>query len=152
MIKEKIDKLNIENIPTHFSFKKLLGINEDIMNAIYTIGIEKFNEKDFNSSLSLFAFLTALNSANTDYLFRLGICSQKNENFDLALKAYEAALDLDPELLAAMLFASDCCLAKKDQGQAAYYLKRAKEVAENQPSQSLEPLMSFLASTLNNPN
>lgn len=132
-IQNHFDSLELENSSLNKKFQDLLEISDPVMEGCFQIAIEKYREREFPESLSLFSFLTILNPGNVEYLYRLGITAQKNENYKFALRAFEATLELNPELLGALLFASECHFQLNDREMAVQYLKKAKDIAVTQP-------------------
>ncbi|MBA3238978.1 MAG: tetratricopeptide repeat protein [Parachlamydiaceae bacterium] len=132
-IKDHLDSLDLGSSDVNIKFQNLVKISDSVMNCFFHISVEKFKEKEFPASLSLFSFLTILDPGNIEYLYRLGIAAQNNKNYELALKAYEASLEINHELLGALLFASECYFRLKERELAITYLKKAKNLAETQP-------------------
>ncbi|MBA2369024.1 MAG: tetratricopeptide repeat protein [Candidatus Protochlamydia sp.] len=144
-IKLKLDVLNLDQSLPNGTFQELFNVTDSVMNGILKIGVEKFHEKELKTSIALFTFLTTLNPGNVDYLYRLGMAAQMNENFDLALKAFSAVLELNPQLLGAWLFACECSLHTGDQAQASAYFKQAKELTKDRVlNESWKKLISNL--------
>ncbi len=138
-----IPKLEVMDLsqPVEENFQTLLNISDEVMTGIFGMAIEKYKEGDYSTSLSIFTLLTTLDSGNSEYWYRLGIASQRFENYDMALKAYETSIELEPDLMEAYLFASECCLHKGDLEGAKVFFKKGKELAD---AQELDEVWSTL--------
>lgn len=106
----------------------IFNISDPVMEAILQMAIAKFQEEDYQDSLALLSLLTTLKSSSDDYWFRLGIAAQKSHKFELALKAYDIAIELNPELIGARLFSIECYLHKDDHETASTRLQAVKEL------------------------
>lgn len=126
-LQARIDVLEFEQLNDE-SFKAIFSLSESSCDHIFQIGISKFNEGLLPDSLALFTFLSNLKSEDADYNYRLGIIAQKNERFDLALKAYTIASTLDPNFLAPRLFAVQCYLSCNQMKRAVQTLEEAQEI------------------------
>lgn len=98
-------------------------LEEDLLVEIYEIGVKKFKEEDYSTSLSCFVLLSSLDSTNVEYWYSEGIVAQKCSKYSLALKAYSKVLELDQESIGALLFSAQCFL---EQG----LMENAREVME----------------------
>lgn len=112
------------------NFQELAKISDESMKSILIIAIAKFSEEKYEDCLSLFSLLTVLSPAYSEYWIRLGIAAQKCLNFDLALGAYEAASELDPDLIEARLFAAECFISINRLEEAKKEVAKAKGIAE----------------------
>jgi tetratricopeptide (TPR) repeat protein len=134
---------------TDKNLQELTQISDDSMKSMVTIAIAKFTEERFEDSLALFSLLSILNPAYSEYWFRMGIAAQKCQNYELASRAYEAATQLDPKLIGARLFASECFTERQMPDQARAEIAAAKKIAEENPvDQMWLDLLQSLESTL----
>lgn len=115
---------------TDKNLQELTQISDDSMKSMVTIAIAKFVEERFEDSLALFSLLSILNPAYSEYWFRMGIAAQKCQNYELASRAFDAATQLDPKLIGARLFASECFVARQMPDQARAEIGAAKKIAE----------------------
>lgn len=124
-----LDQLDFSK-PPKASLSSSLHISESTLQAIYKIGLAKYDEDKLDDSLSLFGLLASLDHENEEYLFRLGIVATKMESWDLALKAYTYALYLNPDLLGARIFSAECYVKLGRIEDAKEEIKDAKEMIE----------------------
>lgn len=144
-IEEEIEKINFNELPEE-NYQTLFKISDAVMDGILTIAIEKYKEQEYPLSLAIFTLLTSLNAGNYDYWYRLGITAQKCENYQLALKAYEIALDISPDLIGALLFSSECYIRLDQKDTAKQYFIKAKEIASS--TQELDEMWKSLISKI----
>ncbi|MBA2369587.1 MAG: tetratricopeptide repeat protein [Candidatus Protochlamydia sp.] len=100
-----------------------------IAHEIFKLAIVKFQEEEI--SLAIFVLLTLLNPENDEFWYRQGIAAQKIEKYDLALKAYEEALTINPDLIGAKLFLVECYLENGSIEKAKSQFAEAKLLTEN---------------------
>ncbi len=131
-IPEVIEDADLSTFETD-DFQHIFKISDKVMQGILEIGIKKYKIEDYASSISIFALLTTLAPGNSDYWFRLGIAAQKNENTSLALRAYDATIDIEPTLIGAHLFSVECHLQNEDLDKAKQSLQKAKTLIEEEP-------------------
>lgn len=112
------------------SFQSVFKIDDTVMQSILQIAIAKFREEKYEESFSLFVLLSSLSPGNFDYWLQLGVAAQKFQKLDLALRAYEMALDLNPDLIGAKLFMVECYIEKNLLQQATKALEEAKQMAD----------------------
>lgn len=129
-IDETIDNLDL-NADLTDDLQKTFNISDPVMEVILQMAKAKFQEEEYRNSLALFSLLTTLKPSSGDYWFRLGIAAQKSGDIALALRAYETAIELNPDLIGARLFSIECYLHNKDKEAAAKMLQEVKEVTAN---------------------
>jgi tetratricopeptide (TPR) repeat protein len=113
------------------SLQTLAKISDATMTSIIEVAIAKFTEARFEDSLSLFSLLTILNPAYSEYWLRMGVAAQKCDKIDLASRAYAAAIELDPNLIGARLFAAECFVNRGLMNEAKEQVEAAKKIVEN---------------------
>lgn len=128
-IPEILDQMDL-NSEFKENFKTIFKLSDPVMESILKIGSAEFNQELYQESLSIFALLTTLDSGNAVYWMEFGIAAQKFQNYDLALRSYEAASGIDPSLIGAKLFAVECYLQKEQPDQAKQALQEAKQIAD----------------------
>jgi tetratricopeptide (TPR) repeat protein len=114
------------------NLQELIHISDDSMKSIVQMALAKFTEERFADCLALFSLLSILNPAYSEYWYRLGIAAQKCGNYDLALRAYHGALQLDPHLIGAKLFTAECLIELKRFDEAKSEIAEAKKMANEQ--------------------
>lgn len=128
-IDELIEKMNFEQDMSE-DVGEFFNFDSNVAESILDIAVIKFQDEEYRTSLSLLVLLSLLNPEYYDIWFRQGISAQKCENYDLALKAYQKALQLKPDLIGAILFSVDCYLEKDLPEDAKSELLRAKLLSE----------------------
>lgn len=122
---DKRDVLDIQRLETA-ALKEVLGISDSCLESIAKIAIYKYTQEQYVDCTSLFALLTALNPENWDYWYRLGIAAQACDLKDLAVRAYQAASELNPDSCEPHIFAAECLLDLNEPAQAHTELSEAE--------------------------
>ena len=112
------------------NFNDWSNLTQDVLDGIVRIGIAAYGRGQYALCLSMFALLASVKSDNADYWLRLGIAAQKNEDYELALKAYTFAIKINPVLIEARLFSAECYLKKSLVQNAKEELVEAKELSK----------------------
>jgi tetratricopeptide (TPR) repeat protein len=147
-IGEKMNAMSLDP-PPEVNFQTLLSISEATMRSILKVAISKFANQQLDSALALFVFLTVLNPGHPEYWFRSGMVAHQNNKLDIALRSYQAAAELDPQLIGAPLLMAECYLRqdKKEEAKAAY--AQAKAIAAtNEVSADWKELLDGLSDSL----
>lgn len=113
------------------NFLEDLMISEDTLASINLIATNKFNENNFADSLSLFILLSMIVPSIEDYWFRAGIAAHQCENFNLAVKLYASANEVNPNLIGARLFASECYFRNGAKEEAKLEFEEARKIKES---------------------
>lgn len=111
----------------------LPAVKQETLDAIFQIAIAKFEEHQYEKTLSLFVLLTLFKSDDYDYWYRTGIAAQQCENYALAIEAYGFATILNPESLGAYLFSAECNLKLNQREEAKHQYEEAEKIARNIP-------------------
>jgi len=104
---DRLCHLDIESVPSK-TFQSLMGISNETLNMIETIGIQKYSDKAISESSNLFILLCILNPSYFGYWTRLGISYHASMHFAKALDAYDRALSLKPNDILIQLFRVEC--------------------------------------------
>ncbi len=130
----------------------LLHITESCMESILKVGTAKYNDKDFETSMAIFALLSSLDNENGQYWYRHGIAAVQMGKLGLALQAFAFTLYFNTEVLGARLFSADCYLKMNQIDDAKAEIQEAKSIVEKiSPEQIWIDLLSDIdkrASTL----
>ena len=138
---------------TDLSLQELSKFGDESMTSITTVAIAKYAEGKYADSQALFALLAILNPGYDEYWLRLGLAAQKNANFDLASRAYAAAVELNPDLIEARLFAAECLFAGKEFDKAKHEIAEAKKIAERtKVDQQWLDLLPIIEDEIKQPN
>lgn len=129
------------------TLQSITEISQDTMSLIAQAALAKFAQQMFGDSEALFSFLSILNPEYSEYWLRLGISAQKNENLDLASRAYTAASALDPDNIGARLFGADCLMERHLLEESKIELEAAKNIADNN---AIDPMWRELITEIEN--
>lgn len=134
---------------TQFNLQDLCHISDESMLAIVNVGVAKYSEKQYLDCLALFALLTTLDPTVPEYWLRYGLAAYVNDKDEIALKAYEVALDLNPNFVEARLFAAECYI-KQDMFNEAKeeYLVAKKLLSESKEKSIWSDMISKLEELL----
>lgn len=102
-----IEKIDLSQ-PVEEKLYILFQISQSTMQSILNIGLAKYNEEEFEASLSIFYLLSALDRNNADYWYRLGIVAIQTEKLNLALQGFAYAIYLNREFMGARIFSAQC--------------------------------------------
>lgn len=129
-VKKNLDKIGIKDI-TETMLQPLAKISDESIYSIYQIAQAKFLEEENVECLALFSFLCHLNPDNAENWFRLGVAAQQNENFEMASRAYAAALMIDPKHVGAKIFSAECFAERNLYPEAKKELAAAKKLIKD---------------------
>lgn len=108
--------------------QEVLKLPANCGEMILKIAIEKFNQKQYDESLSLLIFLTLVNPQDPDYWYRLGLVAKKCKNYPLALCALETTSELTPDFIGSHIFAAYCYFEMQSRENAVAEFDRAKNL------------------------
>ncbi len=114
-----------------------LHISESTLQAINSVGVSKYDEGKFDSSLSIFCLLSTLDHENEVWLYRLGISAAQMEKWDQALKAFTYSLYLNPSLIGARIFSAECYIRLGKAVEAKEEINEAKRLIELSSSDTI---------------
>jgi tetratricopeptide (TPR) repeat protein len=128
-----------EEILHEMSFLDMLGLTDKALGAIETIGRKKYQEKDFENGLSIYAFLTTLLQDHADLWYRLGILLQEKGDLERSIVAYDTAFELDgteDKNVGPIVFSAECLKLLGRKAEANERLEKARELIHSNQSQS----------------
>ncbi|MBA2367596.1 MAG: tetratricopeptide repeat protein [Candidatus Protochlamydia sp.] len=112
------------------------NLSDESLNSIQVIALAKSQEDRFTESIPLYSFLTILNP-NSHNWYSLELEFFENGNIDLAYKAFDTALSLDPSHINARSSAAQCLIEQELYSEAIDELNMAMSIAkENNATQS----------------
>lgn len=114
-----------------------LGMTQKGMDAIDVISRAKYQEENYSFALALNALLTALNPEAVVYWLHLGICYQDSGFFEKAIKAYSICHLIDPQLIPAWIFCSECYSKTNSPEDAKIEYEEAKRMVGSSENKSL---------------
>lgn len=116
----------INHVPIQDTLQHTLGINDELFQTFYRIGMNLFQSKQIDEALCVFVVLTNLNSLMFDPWLLRGICCQETQDFENALYAYSMASLINFENPAPHLYSAQCNLALNDKNGSRESLKLAE--------------------------
>ncbi|MBA2368507.1 MAG: hypothetical protein H0V82_05725 [Candidatus Protochlamydia sp.] len=126
---DQLENIGLEEA-TSQNLQTLSKMSDESINGIQEIALAKFKEERYADSVSLFSLLSILNPGFSEYWFRLGIAAQKDNDLDLASRAYASAQLLDPTHIGAKLFAAECFVLRGLLDQAKADLAAAEAMSK----------------------
>lgn len=141
-LEESLENIDV-SLPTDANFQQLLNFDKLTMESIFDIGLAKYNEFNYPEGLALFIFLAVLNPENSDYWQRSGILAHHAEFYELAIRLYNAAYNLNPTVVDPLVFTIDCYLKRQKKMEAEAIFNDAKKVCES--STENEPWKELLS-------
>lgn len=126
----RLKSLDVKNLDEE-RLKSVYDFSPECLNSILKIGVAKFNEGLLPECQSVLTFLTTIKADEPEYEYRLGLVAQKSGQYDIAVRAYEAATNLDPQLIEAHIFAAQCYLNIQQRDNAIKELDKAKNILKS---------------------
>ena len=148
-IDRKIRQLDLKNI-TDESLKNALSIPEGSAESLLKIGVDKFSEGLLKECFDVFSFLTLVCPDEPEYWYRMGLVALKDEQYELAIRSFHVASELDKGFLEPHIFSTECYLDLKDYINARHELNEAKECLAHLENQSFAETISILENLLEN--
>lgn len=105
-----LEELDLDIINYRQNIHEILSFSDETLQIMHRLATDKFQEKCYRECLAIMVFLSTLEQNNSEQWFHLGIAAHKNEDPELAIEAYTAAISLDPKIVGARLLASECFL------------------------------------------
>lgn len=129
---ESLDQVELEQLLDE-PLDKAIHLHSETISSIFKIAVAKYTEEQYKTSFALFVLLTTLQNEDFDYWYRAGIAAQQCENYTFAVKAYDKAAALNPDLIGAHLFAAECHLKLHHKSQAEAEFEKAKALSKGHP-------------------
>jgi len=101
------------------ALKDLLGIPENIMQAIYAHAYDLYEKGRIDDAKVFFHFLCTHDMYNSDYSLGMGAVHQQEKDYEKASQMYALSFALDAKNVRAMLYAGQCNLFLKNKQEAA---------------------------------
>lgn len=113
------------------NFAQFLGISEQSLNIIDRLGRSKFKDQP-EHALSLFVLLSTLEENNPENWFSLGNCFLKQNQTEMALRAYNLCLEMDNNHAGSKAMTISCYLNLKEKSKARTALQEAQKLVADQ--------------------
>ena len=115
---------------TQQNLKTLLKITDASCESLIRIANGLYQSNRYNECIAVLTLLISLESEVGDYWYRLGIVEQQCHNYELALKAYQTVIALEPSFFEAYIFAADCYLSQNLVSEAKAAYEEAKKLMD----------------------
>lgn len=110
--------------------QEILGFSDDAMNKFYLAACRLFESKHYPEAANAFLFLVSLNSYHYDYWLGLGAATQRCEDYEAAIDAYEMAAICQLESPEPYFHLAKCLFAMHDRDSALQAIELAIEYSE----------------------
>lgn len=105
-----IDQVLDDCLERGLTMAQSLGIDDDELEALYTLGHQKYENGEYENAKEVFALLCRLHPLSARNFCALGSSLQMSKHYKQALDAYTMVLALDIENAEASLHAGECML------------------------------------------
>ncbi len=150
-IKSDIEQMAsvISEIEDESILQDCYNISDFDMALWYRAALDCYKKHSYEESVNIFTLLIMLNSSVESYWLGLGGAEQMLRHYQLAICAYETALQITPHNGLTHLLIAQCFLLLNDKNNAQVQWKAAKEsIAENGSQPYWNELMEDLESKL----
>ncbi len=106
---------------------ELCDFSEDILIIFYDLGVKLYEEARYADSIDAFIFLTRLYPTMQSFWTGLGLCYEKNLEFDKAIDSFEQAIKVEPSNFSPVYGLIRCCESIKDFSKLTRILEEQKE-------------------------
>ncbi len=110
--------------------QQILGFSDDTMEKFYRAAYRLFENKRYLDAANAFLFLVTLNPYHYDYWLGLGAATQRCENYEGAVDAYEMAAICQLENPIPYFHLAKCLFAMHDRESALQAIDLALEYSE----------------------
>ena len=111
------------------TFKDLKNMNDDTMEAIYSVAFNLYQGGKFDEALKVFQFLCFYDHFNKKYYLGMGACQQMLKDYESAIEIFTYAAVLDGDDPRAMMYIGDCHMGQGDKEKARQSYEMAIEWA-----------------------
>lgn len=145
--------LNEESAPSEYDQHEYnhLGISFWFTEKLFEAAKKRFSESNHSDSAALFCLLSHLEPRSSDYFMCWGATEQKCQKFEIALKAFQTACELNSKNLRALYHAAECAIEKQEKHLASDYLEllHANSKHSSQATSEWTPLVNQLKTKIN---
>lgn len=110
--------------------QEILGFSEETMNKFYTAACTLYEYKRYVDAANAFLFLVTLNPYHYDYWLGLGAATQRCEDYEAAIDAYEMAAICQLESPIPYFHLAKCLFAMHDRESALLAIDLAIEYSD----------------------
>lgn len=127
-----LEDIDEESTKSH-NLQELCQISNPMMESIQKVATALYMEGKFAESLAVLIMLAQLAPEQPDHWFRMGLAAQDIKDYELALRGYRSALEINPEMIGACLFSYQCYQATGKEIEARKAWDRAQKLADKNP-------------------
>lgn len=120
------------------SLQEILGYSDEVMDKLYQVAHNLFEENRYHQALDAFLFLSTMNPFVYAYWLGLGMVYQVLEEYEQALLCYECAHKIEMEEPLPLFHMASCNFLLNDMQKAKSFLKDAKKRCVGDYSDFLE--------------
>jgi len=124
--------------------RELLGFSNAVMDEFYRTACVLYDEKQYEEAADAFLFLVTLDSGHYDYWIGLGAATQRCEEYELAIDAYEMAAICEIENPIPYFYLAKCLFAIHDRASALQAIELALEYSEGDLHRQAEEAKKML--------
>lgn len=131
--------------------QQLMGISDETLNSIYTVGSALVDEKAFNDASPIFQALCFFDPWVGEYWLGLGICLFNLNEYYQALEILSMAQILQPDKAAAFVYSAFCNFKMNQFEQLSEDIKKIEEIFSQSVDEKMqwEEMFEFLKSKAN---
>ncbi|MEM8797308.1 MAG: hypothetical protein AAGE61_17240 [Pseudomonadota bacterium] len=124
IVQEALDKTGLQDkefvkmMQQGISPADIIGLTEEELNALFTMGIQFMNAGQVEKARDIFETLTMLNQDDNRFTYALATTHQVDGNFSLAAKLYMMFLAMEATNVEGYLRVSECLMGAKEFDEA----------------------------------
>lgn len=111
-----------------------LGITDEQIDVTNALAIRRYQAKQYDEAADLFAFLTTVDPLVPEHFKHWGACRQQTEDIDGAIRAYSAAIGLNPMDAESQFYLAQCHVMDGDIEKADALLGSATVIMQQYPN------------------
>jgi tetratricopeptide (TPR) repeat protein len=90
---------------------ELMGLSEDTIVYFYKIGVQLYEQQQYQKASNVFTLLTMLNMGRPEVWIALGLSEQRLENYETALNAFAMGVATDIDAPIPYIHLAECCIS-----------------------------------------
>ena len=132
-----------------------MGLDEEQLQAINALAIRRYQAKQYQEAADLFAFLAQFDLLEAEHFKHWGACLQQMEDYEGAIRAYSAAIGIDPMDPVSQFHMAQCWTFEGDFEKAQGLLNGATIIIKHYPGkydhivQQVEALKAIIKAATN---
>lgn len=129
-MKKELENLNLNQLKDE-ALQKALQTTPEVRTSILKVAIDKYSNNLLPDSLSIFAFLTALDAEDPDYWYRFGLVAEESERYDAAANAFATVTELAENFIDARAHLAFCDIYLNQEEMAKDQLNEIKNILKS---------------------